>query len=224
MDEFDDIVFDIRVDSNVLSELLEGDELFWSDDGLKLIDDGGLAEALEDNVVVFLSRVAELDLDEEAVDLGLGKGESALELDGVLGSEDDEGAGEEAGIAFDGDLAFLHSLEEGGLGAGGSAVYLVGEEDLGEDGAGSELELAVLLVIEIGAGDIGGEEVGGRLDAAEGTAEGLSDGAGEHGFADAGDVLEEDVALAEDSDEDELDGGRLADDHLFNVIKDTFTG
>ena len=224
VNEFDDIVFDIGVDSNILSEFLERDKLFRGDDGLKLVDNGGLTEALEDDVVVFLRRVAKFDLDEEAVDLGLGERESALELDGILGSEDDEGAGEESGIAFDGNLTFLHGLEEGGLGAWGGAVNLVGEQDLGEDGAGAELELAGFLVIEVGAGDIGGEEVGGRLDAAKGTAERLGDRPGEHSLADAGDILEKDMTLAEDSNENELDGRRLADDNFFDIIKDTFTG
>lgn len=71
------------------------------------------------------------------------------------------------GVAEDGDAAFLHGLEEGGLGFWGGAVYLVCEDDVGEEGAGLEDEFAAAVVfLEDGvSGDVSGEEVWGELDA-----------------------------------------------------------
>ena len=46
-------------------------------------------------------RVAEADPDEEPVELGLGQRECALELDRVLGREDQEGVGQGPGLALD---------------------------------------------------------------------------------------------------------------------------
>ncbi len=52
-------------------------------------------------------------------------------------------------------------------------------------GPGRELEAAGLLVEDGEAGDVGGEQVGGALDAAEGGADGEREGAGEHGLGHA---------------------------------------
>ena len=57
-------------------------------------------------------RVAQLDAQHEAVELGLGQGERALVLDRVLGGDDQEGIGHLVGHAVDGDLALLHALEQ----------------------------------------------------------------------------------------------------------------
>jgi hypothetical protein len=50
--------------------------------------------------------------------------------------------------AVDGDLAFLHGLQEGGLGLGRGAVDLVGEQQVGEDRALLEGELGVAGVVD----------------------------------------------------------------------------
>ena len=55
------------------------------------------------------------DVEEEAVELGLGQREGALVLDRVLGGDDHERVGERPGGAAGGDLALGHRLEEGGL-------------------------------------------------------------------------------------------------------------
>src|SRR5438067_1837306 len=81
--------------------------------------------------------------------------------------------------------------------ARGGAVGLVGQRRLGEDGHGVELERGGLLVEDGHAGDVGGEQVGGTLEALEGGADAAGQGAGEHGLGHAGDVLQQDVALAQ---------------------------
>ena len=91
-------------------------------------------------------RVADLDHEHEAVELGFGQGIGAFLLDGVLRGQDEEGRLEREGLAAGGDLVFLHGLEEGGLGLGRRAVDLVGEEHVGEDGALDEREDAALPV------------------------------------------------------------------------------
>ena len=58
------------------------------------------------------------------------------------------------GLAINGDAAFLHDFEEGGLGFGGGAVDFVGEEELGEDGALADAELLGGEVEEGVAGDV----------------------------------------------------------------------
>ena len=149
-----------------------------------------------------------------------GEGEGAFVFDGVLGGDDENRPVEVVGGAIDGDLAFTHHFKERRLGARGGAVDFVGEEDVGEGGAGDEGELALLLVVDGDAGDVVGEEVGGALEPFEVDAEGDGEGASQHGFADTGDIFEEDVAFAEEGDEELFDGGSFADDDLFDVVED----
>ena len=74
-------------------------------------------------------------LEEEAVELGLGQRVGALLLERVLRGHDEERLLELADLAAGGDLLFLHRFEQGGLRLGRGAVDLVGEDDLGEDRA-----------------------------------------------------------------------------------------
>ncbi len=114
-------------------------------------------------------------------------------------------------------LALLHRLEEGGLHLGGGAVDLVGEDDVGEDRALAGVELAVLGVVDLRAGDVGGQEVGRELDAHEAGADAVGQGVHGERLGQAGDALDEDVAVAEKRDEEAVDEVALADDDLADL-------
>ena len=146
--------------------------------------------------------------------LGLGQREGAVGFDRVLGGHDHKGLGQRHGRAVDRDLLFLHGLKKARLCARGGAVYLVGQDDVGEEGAGTELEGAGVLVIEVYAGQVGGQKIGGELDALEACADRLGKGAEEHGLACPGDILEKDVARADEAGQDQLYDVVLADDGL----------
>ena len=79
--------------------------------------------------------------EQETVDLRLRQRERPLELDGVLRGEHEERRRQRVRDAVDGDPALLHGLQEGGLRARRGAVDLVGEDDVGEQRARTELEL-----------------------------------------------------------------------------------
>lgn len=111
---------------------------------------------------------------------------------------------------------------------GGRAVDFVGEEHVGEDGALDEAEGAfaggAVFLEDIGAGDVGGHEIGGELDAFEGEVEDVGDGFDEEGFGEAGNADEEDVPLAEHGGEDLLDDLVLADDDLGELVGHELVG
>ena len=174
---------------------------------------GGAGVGVEDEAFLVEGGVVDLDLQHEAVDLGLGEGVGAFLLDGVLGGEDEEGVGEGVGFLADGDLALLHGFEERGLDLRGGAVDFVGEDDVGEDGAFAGGEVAGLGVVDEGSDEVGGEEVGGELDAREVGAEGLGEGLDGQGLGQTGDAFEEQVAVGEEAHEEAFEEGALADDH-----------
>ncbi len=122
-------------------------------------------------------------------------------------------------MRVDGDLALLHRLEQRRLGLRRGPVDLVGEHDVGEDAAGAELELVGGAVPHRHAGDVGRQEVGGELDAVARAADRRRDRLGQRGLADAGDVLDEEVALGEEAHEREVHLLALALDDALDVAE-----
>ena len=156
-------------------------------------------------------RVAERQAEQEAVELGFGQGIGAGLLQRVLGGDDEERRGQGPGGALQRHLALFHGLEQGALGLGGGAVDLVGEQDAGEDRAGVKGKTGALLFEHAHPEDVAGQHVAGALDAAEIKAEHAGQGLGQGGLADAGDVLDEQVALGEQRAEGEPDLRFLAE-------------
>ena len=141
-----------------------------------------------------------------------GSGIGALVLDGVLGGDDHERRVDGVGDVVDGGLALLHAFEQAGLGLGRGPVDLVGQHDVGEDGAGTELELPALLVEDADAGDVAGEQVGRELHPREAAVDGAGQRLGEKGLADTGKVLDDDMAAGQERDHAGADDLLLAQD------------
>ena len=156
--------------------------------------------------------VSDAESHEEAIELRLRKWVRAVVFDGILRRDYHKGARQGVGMAVDGDLRLIHGFEQGGLGLGGGAVDLVGQQEIGEDGAGFEFEGAGVDVIDGDAEHVAGEHVAGELEAVESAV----DGAGEHlregGLADAGDIFDEQVTAGQEADEGKPDDVGLATD------------
>ena len=223
-DDVDDVLLDEGIDVDLLDRFLGPQQLFYADDLLQGVDGVLVLLPVEDFDLFVLAGVAEADAQHEAVELGFGQGEGAFILDGVLRGQNHEGHVERVGVAVDGDLALFHRFQQGGLGLGGGAVDLVDEDDLGVDGAGAKLELARALVEDGDAGDVAGQHVGRELDALELAADRPGERLGQHRFAHAGHVLDEDVALAEEAQHGQLHRLALADDDALDVLNDPIGG
>ena len=150
-------------------------------------------------------RIAERDADHEAVDLRLRQRVGALVLDRVLGREHHERPRQLVRDGIDRHLALLHALEQPGLGLRRGAVDLVDDHDVGEDRAGPELEPRFALVVDVGADDVGRQQVGRALHARELAVDRPRQRAGERGLADARVVLHQDVTLGEERDDHVLE-------------------
>ena len=163
------------------------------------------------------AEVAQPHLHEEAIELGLGQREGAGVLDRVLGRHHHERLGQVVRLAVDGDLPLLHCLQQRGLGLWGGAVDLVGEQNLAEHRARPEFEVVRALVEGANTGDIRGQQVRGELNAAKGAVEGAGKGLREHGLADTGHVLDQEVPMAEKGDQAEPDLILLVNDRPADV-------
>jgi hypothetical protein len=128
-------------------------------------------------------------------------------------SDDEEEVVEGAGPVVDRGLLLGHGLEEGGLDLGRSAVDLVGEHDVGEHRARPEEEPVRVGVEDGRARHVRGQEVWRELDPAPGddvvlgdvVDDGVAERLGQGRLARSGVVLEQDVAVGQQGDDDQLD-------------------
>jgi hypothetical protein len=121
------------------------------------------------------------------------------------------------GFPINGYLAFLHRLQQSGLGFRRSAIDFVCEKERSEDWAADEGELVALKVEDICAGDVGGHEVGRELDTGKVTAEHVGESTHQQRFGHAGNSLDKCVLTREDDDQGLLYHVVLADDHLSHL-------
>ncbi len=125
----------------------------------------------DDSLLLVRARVAEAQLEHEAVELCFGERVRALLLDGVLRGEHEEWLRESVRLACRRHRVLLHGLQEGGLRLGRRAVDLVGEHRVGEDGtlhvAEGPAPGGLVLFHQLGARDVARHQVGRELDACE---------------------------------------------------------
>ena len=165
---------------------------------------------VEDRALLAAGRVTDHHLEHEPVELGLGERVGSLLLERVLGGEDKEGIGKLEGLVTDRDLTLLHRLEQRALDLGGGAVDLVGQDEVREDGALPCGEDPLAGIVDQGADEISREKVGRELDAGEIRMDAGGEGADGQGLGQAGHALEEDVAVAEEADQETPDESLLA--------------
>src|SRR6266850_1697193 len=87
----------------------------------------------QDLLLLLFVRVRHQDLQQEAVELRLGKRIGAFEVHGILGSEDGEQRIQRMALAIEGDLALFHRFQQRSLGARWHAVDFVDQDEVTED-------------------------------------------------------------------------------------------
>ena len=112
--------------------------------------------------------VVDVDLNQKPVKLGFGQRIGAFLFNRVLRGQHMERAAQRTVLAGDGDLAFLHRLQQRRLGARAGAVDLIRHQQLAEDRAFDEAEIAAAVsgcVQHLGPQDIGRHQVRRELNA-----------------------------------------------------------
>ena len=114
--------------------------------------------------------------------------------------------------------------KQGALGFGRSAVDFVGQDHVAEERAFDEAEDAlaggVVFFEDVGAGDVGGHQIGGELDAAESLVEEGGQGGNHEGLGQARHAFQNAVAAAEQGDHELFDHLFLADNDPFHAFGD----
>jgi hypothetical protein len=126
-------------------------------------------------------------------------------------------------LALDADLALLHRLEQGGLRLRRRAVDLVGQQDVGEHGAGPEPEATGGGARRRGveddlAGHVGRHEVGGELDPLDVEVERGRQRLHHQRLGDARHALEQHVPAAEQRGHQARQRAVLADHDLGHLV------
>ncbi len=164
------------------------------------------------------ARVADIDLGEEAVELRFGQGIGAFVLDRVLCRDDDERIGERSAHPVDTHLAFLHCLEQRGLGLRRRAVDLVGQQQVGEHRTLAERGLARSQRHR--PGEVGGQHVGRELHPPEVDADRARERVRDERLGHTRNAFEQQVAADGDRREQHLDDAVLTDDDLADLLHD----
>ena len=153
--------------------------------------------------LVLGTDVAELALHCEAIHLRLRQWVGASELDGVLGGDHEKHAVEIVADAFDGHLAFAHRLQQGALGAGRGAVYLICKQDIGEDRAFVKTEFLGSRIENRYPEDVGWQQIWSELHTLELRAvDGFRDGLCKRCFPCAREILQQHMAAGEHARQD----------------------
>ncbi len=95
----------------------------------------------------------------------------------------------------------LHGFQQGALHFCRGTVDFIGQDKVGEDGAFVHLEALVLLGVDEGAHDVCRQQVRGELDAAEFGIYRFGQGVDGQGFGQTGHAFQQDVAAAEQANE-----------------------
>ncbi len=159
-------------------------------------------------------RVVHPDLEQKTIHLCLGQWVGTLLLNWVLGRKDQEQGGQGVTLAGNGHLAFFHRLQQRGLHLGRGPIDFVRQDQLVENGSRFEDQLVAVLAIVIGlaAGNVGGQQVRGELHPAQVHPKGGCQGFDGAGFGGAREPLQQNVAVAQQGEDQTAHHRLLAND------------
>src|ERR1700687_528339 len=94
--------------------------------GRRVLRCGGAGFGAQDLALGVAFGISHANSHQETIELRLGQGIGAVVLDGILSGNDQERLRQRIGMRVDGDLAFVHSFEQGGLRLGSGPLDFVG--------------------------------------------------------------------------------------------------
>jgi hypothetical protein len=148
----------------------------------------------------------------------LGRGESAVAFNHVLRGNDDKGPGQRPHRAVGAHLPLRHCFQKGRLGAGAGPVQFVGHYYVSKNRARDKFKGLVAHVKDRRARNIAGQQVWSELDAGKLPVNRGGDSLGQQGLADAGQALQQDMALGKQPQQGQPDVVGRSDYYTGNVV------
>ena len=220
MHDVHDVLLDLLVHVHLAHQLAGGQHFLRLHHHLGLGHSTGPHVLADDELLLIRLGVVQHHLQHEAVGLSLGQGIGALLFDRVHGGQHQEGLRQVEGLLTDGDLAFLHGLQQRALHLGGCPVDLVGQDEVAEERTLLHAELLVLLAVDQRADQVGRQEVGRELDPAEIHVDGLCQGLDRERLGQTGYAFQQDMPIGQQGHEQLLHHVLLAHDHLLHLAID----
>ena len=162
-------------------------------------------------------RVIDAGVQHEAIELSLGQRVGAFLFDRVLRRHHHEQVRQLIGGHPDGDLPLGHRFEQRRLHLGGCAVDLVSQDQVVEQRPALEAETAFLRPVDVGAGEVGGQHVGGELHSLKIAFDGVCHGLHSAGLRQAGRAFDQQVTIGEQRHQQPLDQRRLTQHLPFEI-------
>ena len=172
----------------------------------------------EDPTLFLGRRILDDHVEHEAIELRLRQRIGAFLLDRILRGQHEQRTVEVVANAADGDLVFLHRLEQRGLRLGRRPVDLVGQQNVREDRPADEaddpLARRSILLDHLGAQDVGRHQVGRELNAVELQMDGFRQLLDDQRLREARHAAQQAVPAGEKGDQDFAQDAALADNRL----------
>ena len=207
-------------DRNAPHQALRRDQLVGGQHrrGVRLVGAGGGEQHPPLGVEI---GIADVDLQQEAVELRLGQRIGAFLLQRVLRRQHMERARQRMILAGDRDAAFLHRLQQRRLGARAGAVDLVGHQQLAEHRARDEAERArgrFAFLQHFRAENVGRHQIGRALDALVVEAEHDAQRLDQPRLGEAGHADQQRMAAGQQRDQGLIDHLALAEDDVADLL------
>ena len=192
-------------DSDFADLLLNPEDLRTGEHGFQGIQRIGGAAVFEHAQFGLFIGISEGEPDGEPVELSFRQRICSVIFDRVFGCDDEERLRESPLFSFHGDLSFVHGFEQRGLGPRRCAVDLVREQQVGKDRSFAEEETPLLRRIDGRPENIGGQQIGGELNAPEFRGNGKSERLCESGFSCSGHIFHQDMPVGEKGGQEQID-------------------
>ena len=147
---------------------------------------------------------------QETIELRFRKRVSAVMLDGILCRDYQKRIRQRVRVIVHRHLGFAHGFEQRGLRFRRGAIDFVGQHHVGENRAGLEFEILAHWIENADADYVARQHVGSKLHALKAAMKRACQSLRQSGFADAGDIFDQQMAAREQRDKREVNRFFLA--------------
>ena len=183
----------------------------------RFIDGYGFENILTDNSFFFLlGGITDNHFQHKTVNLSFGQRIGSFLLDGVLRGHHQKRSRQFVRFLANGYLTFLHGFEQRALNLGRCTVYLVGQHEVGKNGAVFHQKFFASRAIDHGSDNVGRQQVGRELHTVVFCIDQLSQRLYRQRFCQSRHTFQQDMPVGQQSDQQRFHQMFLAYDHFIH--------